>query len=106
MNRRNFLQSTGAICAGLAVTRSMPVFADVLQTGGGWRNFEVITRVEVLKPSEVTHIWLPAALIRDTPFQRTRANKFRAEGGTAKLSTDKPTHLASCRQLTPLLRSP
>jgi transglutaminase-like putative cysteine protease len=93
MNRRNFLQSTGAICAGWAVTKSIPVFADALQTGGRWRTFEVTTRVEVLKPSGVTHIWLPAALIRDTPFQRTHANKFRAEGGTAKLSKDKPNAL-------------
>jgi transglutaminase-like putative cysteine protease len=93
MNRRNFLQSTGAVCAGLAVTKSIPAFADALQTAGGWRTFEVTARVEVLKPSGVTHIWLPAALIRDTPFQRTHANRFSAEGGTAKFSKDKPNAL-------------
>jgi len=93
MNRRNFLQSTGAICAGLAVTKSIPVFADALRSGEAWRNFEVTARVEVMKPSGVTHIWLPAALIRDTPFQRTHANKFSAEGGTAKFSKDKPSAL-------------
>jgi transglutaminase-like putative cysteine protease len=93
MNRRNFLQSTGAICAGLAFTKSIPVFADALQTGGRWRTFEVTTRVGVLKQSGVTHIWLPAALIRDTPFQRTHANRFSAEGGSAKFSKDKPNAL-------------
>jgi transglutaminase-like putative cysteine protease len=41
----------------------------------------------------VSHIWLPAALIRDTPFQRTHANRFSAEGGTAKFSKDKPNAL-------------
>jgi transglutaminase-like putative cysteine protease len=93
MNRRNFLQSTGALCAGLAVTKSIPVFADALRSGGGWRTFEVTTRVEVMKPSGVTHIWLPAALIRDTPFQRTHANKSSVEGGTANLSKDKANAL-------------
>ena len=93
MNRRNFLQSTGAVCASLAFSKSLPVFADTLQASGGWRTFEVTTRVEVLKPNGVTHIWLPAALIRDTPFQKTHANKFGAEGGTAKLSKDKPSAL-------------
>src|ERR1700722_17583549 len=93
MNRRNFLQSTGAICAGLAVTKSLSAFADALHSGDGWRTFEVTTMVEVLKPSGVTHIWLPAALIRDTPFQGTHANRFSAEGGTAKLSKDKPNAL-------------
>ena len=93
MNRRIFLQSTGAICAGLAVSKSMPVFADALQPDGGWRTFEVTSRVEVLKPNGVTHIWLPSALIRDTPFQRTHANKFSAEGGSAKFTKDKPNAL-------------
>jgi transglutaminase-like putative cysteine protease len=93
MNRRTFLQSTSAICAGLAVTKSIPAFADTLQSADGWRTFEVTARVEVIKPSGVTHIWLPAALIRDTPYQRTHANKFSAEGGTAKFSKDKPNAL-------------
>jgi transglutaminase-like putative cysteine protease len=93
MNRRKFLQSTGAMCAGFAVTKSTPVFADALQTDAGWRTFEVTSRVEVLKPSGVTHIWLPSALIRDTPFQRTHANKFSADGGSAKFSKDKPNAL-------------
>jgi transglutaminase-like putative cysteine protease len=93
MNRRTFLHSTGAVCAGWALAKSIPVFADSSQTGGGWRTFEVTTRVEVLKPNGVTHIWLPSALIRDTPFQRTHANKFSAQGGTAKLSKDKPSAL-------------
>jgi transglutaminase-like putative cysteine protease len=93
MDRRNFLQSTGAICAGWAVTKSIPVLAEALSSGGSWRTFEVTTRVEVLRPRGVTHIWLPAALIRDTPFQRTYGNKFSAEGGTAKFSKDKANAL-------------
>lgn len=93
MNRRNFLQSTGAICAGLAISKSIPVLADALQSSERWRTFEVTTRVEVLKPRGEAHIWLPAALIHDTPFQRTHANRFSAEGGTAKFSKDRPNAL-------------
>ena len=93
MNRRNFLQSTGALCAGWAVTKAIPMFADASNAMGSWRTFEVVTRVEVLKPNGVTHIWLPAALIRDTPFQRTRANKFSAVGGSAKFTKDKANAL-------------
>ena len=47
--------------------------------------FEVTTRVEVLKPSEATRVWLPAALIGETPYQKTLANRFSAEGGTAEI---------------------
>jgi hypothetical protein len=30
-------------------------------------------------------VWLPAALIVETPFQRTLSNQFSAEGGMARL---------------------
>jgi len=41
----------------------------------------------------VTHIWLPSALIRDTLFQRTHANKFSRWGGSAKFTKDKQNAL-------------
>jgi transglutaminase-like putative cysteine protease len=89
MNRRNFLRNAGAACAGLAFSRSLPAFAGA-RDSAGWRTFEVTTRVEVLKPNGVTRIWLPAALIHDTPYQKTLANQFNAEGGTAGFIKEKP----------------
>jgi hypothetical protein len=84
MKRRNFLQLTAAAGAGFAFSSRMPLLADTLPSG--WRTFDVTTRVEVLKPAGETRIWLPAALVRNTPFQKTLANKFGAESGHAKLS--------------------
>lgn len=83
MNRRRFLQSTGAACAGLAAANSVRVLSDV-GSPNTWRTFELTTKVEVLKPSGVTRIWLPAALIQDAPFQRTLANRYKAGAGTVK----------------------
>ena len=88
MNRRDFLRSTGTLCAGFAVSHAMPGLADAT-TNGDWRTFEATTRVELLKPNGVAHIWLPAALIRDTPFQRTLSNDFKAENGSVKLIENK-----------------
>ncbi|HEY7096987.1 MAG TPA: transglutaminase-like domain-containing protein [Terriglobales bacterium] len=85
MNRRSFLQSTGVACAGLAITNVLPAFGGTPSTAE-WRTFEVTTRVEVLKPKGITHIWLPAALIHDATFQKTHFNRFTADGGTAKLT--------------------
>jgi transglutaminase-like putative cysteine protease len=79
------------MCAGLAITKSLPAFAGLMIDE--WRTFEVTSTVEVLKPTGVTHIWLPAALIRDTPYQKTLSNKFSTEQGTATLTEDKPTAL-------------
>ena len=105
MNRRNFIQTSGAAFAGLAFSRSFPAFADS-PTSAGWRAFEVTTRVEVLKPNGVTHIWLPAALIHDTPYQKTLSNKFNAEGGMAKLTKDKAYALGLVSARYPANRKP
>jgi transglutaminase-like putative cysteine protease len=87
MNRRDFLQASGAVCAGWALSQAMPVMADTL-SAGGWRTFEVVTTVELLKPDGVSHIWLTAPLIRDTPYQKTLSTQFTAPGGTAGLSKE------------------
>jgi len=70
MNRRDFLRSAGAVSASLAFPHQEWLLAE--SSGSkGWRTFEVTTRVEVLKPSGPTRIWLPTALINTTPFQKT-----------------------------------
>src|SRR5712671_5855294 len=84
MNRRDFLRSASIVSAGLAFPDTARLFAEETASNG-WRTFEVTTRVELLKPSGTTRIWLPTPLTTRTPFQRTLANKFTADGGVAKL---------------------
>lgn len=55
----------------------------------GWRTFELTTQVEILKPSGITRIWLPAGLITETPFQRTLSNSYHAEDGVARITGSK-----------------
>src|SRR6267143_4012561 len=84
MNRRDFLRSASLVSAGLAFPKTGRLFRQEA-TPGGWRTFEVSTRVQVLKPSGTTRIWMPAALASPTPFQKTLADEFNTEGGTAKM---------------------
>ncbi len=92
MNRRDFLRVNSSICAGWALSRALPILADT-PAASGWRTFEVVTKVELLQPNGISHIWLPSPLIRDTPYQHTISTRFTAEGGTAKLSKDKQSAL-------------
>src|SRR5271163_2005060 len=92
MNRRDFLRANSSLCAGWALSRAVPALADT-PSAGGWRTFEVVTSVELLKPNGVSHIWLPAPLIRKTPYQDTISTHFTADGGTATLSKDKQSAL-------------
>jgi len=84
MNRRDFLEYAGLMSAGFALEGPSRLLAADHETTG-WRTFEVTTRVLVLKPSGPTRVWLPAALITNTPFQKSITNTFTAEGGQARL---------------------
>jgi transglutaminase-like putative cysteine protease len=86
MNRRNFIQ------ASLVLPGAARLFAQGAKSD--WRTFDVTTRVEVLKPSGSTRISVPAALTTPTPYQKTLANTFQCEGGTAKLVESRAVGLA------------
>jgi transglutaminase-like putative cysteine protease len=93
MDRRGFLKTAGAVSVSLAVPKTARLFA-LDRLPDAWRTFEVTTRVEVLKPSGTTYVWLPAAILRETPFQATLGNEFKAEGGTAELVKNEKDALA------------
>jgi transglutaminase-like putative cysteine protease len=88
MNRRDFLQSAGVVSVSLGFAKTGRLISQAT-TIERWRTFQLTTRVEVLKTSGVTRIWVPAALIRETPFQKTLTNTFDSEGGTAKMVESK-----------------
>jgi transglutaminase-like putative cysteine protease len=81
MNRRDFVRCASA---SLAFARTQGLVAEGV-TPDDWRTFEVRTRVEILRSSGATRVWLPAALISKTPFQKTLSNRFIAEGGTGRI---------------------
>ena len=92
MKRRDFLRSAGIVSVSLPFLKSNALFADST-TPGNWRTFEVTTRVEVLKPSGTTRIWVPTPLTVRTPFQKPLHNALEARGGTARLVHSKPDAL-------------
>jgi transglutaminase-like putative cysteine protease len=85
MNRREFLTYTSGAAVAASLSRVDPAFA----LDSDWRTFEVTTQVEVLKPAGATRVWLPAALLAETPFQKTLANDFKADGGKAQMIENK-----------------
>src|SRR3954469_21863066 len=50
----------------------------------GWRQFEIVTRVEILQPEGITRVWLPTPLV-DAPYQRTSGDTYRADGGFVEM---------------------
>jgi transglutaminase-like putative cysteine protease len=87
MDRREFLISGGGATAASLLPRARSLFLHPRTAVG--LAFEVITRIEILKPSGATRVWVPAPLIAETPYQKKLANSFHAEGGTAQLIESK-----------------
>lgn len=79
MNRRRFIQAAGVFSTGLAFSASRDI------DPAKWRTFEIRTEIEILQPAGVTRIWVPTALPRDTPFQRTISNSYHCAAGAAKV---------------------
>lgn len=82
MNRRDFLKNSAVAAASATLLREKRIFAGDRPIDG-WRTFDITTRVEVLKPSGKTRVWVPVPLRIETPYQRSQTNDFHAEGGTA-----------------------
>jgi transglutaminase-like putative cysteine protease len=93
VNRRDFLRSSGAVCAGVAFPRTEQLLAEDALSAK-WRTFDVNARVEILKPSGATRVWLPAPLIGRTPFQKTLFNRYGVEGGAARMAEARGDGLA------------
>ena len=79
MDRRTFLM-TGAAAAALP-WRSVFAAPD-------WRAYEVITRVEILKPQAASRAWLPLPLIEDTAWQRNLGNQWSGNAAHAQVLSD------------------
>src|SRR5262245_25580834 len=84
MDRRQFLRSAAVASASLGLPRVARSLG-AADPPPGWRTFKVTTRVELLNPSGPSLVWLPAAQLQVTPYQKTLANTFAADAGTAEM---------------------
>ncbi|HUP30650.1 MAG TPA: transglutaminase domain-containing protein [Usitatibacter sp.] len=89
MDRRDFLRISGMAPLGYALSTPLATaFAQAVAPGDRWKIYEVTHRVEVLKPSGATRIWLPTPLTDDTPYHKSLGSTWNAEGGSAAFSED------------------
>ena len=89
MNRRSFLRSATLAPAVFALRDTTRGFRLPLAAADTWRTFEVMTRVDVLRPAGATRVWVPVPLTIETAYQQPLGNVFNADGGTTKLVDDR-----------------
>src|SRR5256712_2398816 len=94
MKRRTFLKtsaraSAGIMLAGLArPIRSWAAPASPASPAPAWRTFEVITRLEILKPSGVTRAWVPMPLLPDTDYHKNLDQGWTGNAATMRVYRD------------------
>jgi len=87
MERRRFLKTVGVSSAVLVLGPRVSRVANA-QTAGGWRTFEVTSRIEIAEPSGVTRVWVPLPLTASTEYQKPLGNTWTGNTGVANLTRD------------------
>jgi transglutaminase-like putative cysteine protease len=83
MHRRHFLRSAGLSLAAAHFGRTS-FSSQPPAPSPGWRTYEVTTRVEILKPSGTSHLWVPLPLAFSTEFQKPLGNRIECPAGSAR----------------------
>ncbi len=86
MNRRAFLKSSLTVSAGLALgaTPRLNHFASA-DDPTKWRSFEVITKVDVIKPVGATRVWLPVPLTKQTDYFKREDDSWTGNFKSARI---------------------
>jgi transglutaminase-like putative cysteine protease len=89
MKRRNFLAAAAALPAFYALPRigSAQQLPFEPKAALDWRTFEIVTRVEVLKPAGPTRVWVPVPAVDET-WQRVEGNSWTGNAGNVRLVRD------------------
>ncbi len=87
MDRRTFLTTSAIVPIASALPRW--AFAQSFEPQPGhWRTFELVTRVEILKPAGGARAWVPIPLV-ESGWQKPLANQWTGNGRTMEQITDK-----------------
>ncbi|HXR58627.1 MAG TPA: transglutaminase domain-containing protein [Burkholderiales bacterium] len=84
MQRREFLAAGTALA--ILPRLSFAQHAPFDPRPGDWRNFEITTHVEVLKPAGVTRVWVPVPSV-EGDYQKLGGNSWHSNG-SAQLARD------------------
>ena len=86
MNRRDVLKA-GAAFSALAAFPSLPVRADFAPRPGNWRNFELLTRLEIAKPAGLTQAWIPLPAFSEPAWFKPAGSTWTTNAKTAEIAT-------------------
>jgi len=87
MHRRDLLKAGVALpfAAALPTIASAQTFAP---KPGAWRNFQIVTRLEIAKPEGVTQAWVPVPSVNESDWFKSGESTWTTNGASAALAKD------------------
>lgn len=91
MDRRSFIKAAATVPAATWFPAAFAQQKPFDPQPGSWRTFEVVTRVEVLKPAGATRVWVPLPMAIETDYHRPLDNAWSGNFREARYFRD-PTY--------------
>ncbi len=84
MHRRSFLKVSSMAAAAAALPWRGALAAPI----AGWRSYEVVSRVEILKPRGVSRAWIPLPSVDNAEWHKTLGSSWTGNAGRTLVATD------------------
>ena len=80
IGRRALLKSSAALCAAAVLPRAADAQIRFDAQPGRWRNFQVVTRVEIPAAEGVSKAWIPVPAVNEPDWFRSLGNEWTSNG--------------------------
>lgn len=87
LHRRNFIKAGAALSVITALPRGAYAQATFDPKPAGWRNYQVVTRLEIAKPEGKVQAWIPVPSVNEADWFRSGDSKWTTNGN-AQLKRD------------------
>jgi len=87
MKRRTFIQAAAATPLLAALPRAFAQQLPFQPQPGPWKTYEIVTRVDVMKPAGLTQAWIPLPSVNGD-YQRVEGDTWTGNASSAKVESD------------------
>jgi hypothetical protein len=88
INRRNFFKLSGAAASIALIPYTAFAQERFITQAGPWRRFEIVTRLDILKPKGKVEAWVPVPSVSESAWSKPLGSDWKTNAKIAKLIHD------------------
>ena len=89
IDRRELVKAGLAVSAAAALPYASPAEAGFAPQPGAWRTFQVLTRLEIVKPVGKTQAWIPVPAVNEPGWFKSLGSAWTSNGGATMVREPK-----------------